>query len=163
MPSVILAEASLAFGERNILKSVNLNLSKSRKLALAGANGSGKSTLMRILIGELKPDLGTVVREKDTRISYLPQSGSGGSAGRSSSLSLDPGCSVHEHVEKVFAAGAEMERQLRDAEHELVAIGASAACRVGRSRSPCATTAAVGPTRPLEGAVVELGAGGEPN
>ena len=119
MPSVILTEASLAFGERYILKSVNLNLPKKRKLALAGANGSGKTTLMRILIGELKPDLGTVVREKDTRISYMPQSGSGGSAGSSSSLSLDPGCTVYEHVEKAFAAGAEQERQLRAAELEL--------------------------------------------
>jgi len=114
MPSVILTEAHLAFGERNILKSVNLNLSKNRKLALAGANGSGKTTLMRILIGELKPDLGTVVREKNTRISYMPQSGSG-----SSSLSLDPDCTVYDHVERAFTAEAELERQLRAAEIEL--------------------------------------------
>jgi ATP-binding cassette subfamily F protein 3 len=119
MPPVILMEASLAFGERNILKSVNLNLPKGRKLALAGANGSGKTTLMRILIGELKPDLGTVVREKNTRISYMPQSGSGGTAGRSSSLSLDPRCTVYEHVEKAFAAEAGQEQELRAAEHEL--------------------------------------------
>jgi ATP-binding cassette subfamily F protein 3 len=119
MPPVILMEASLAFGERNILKSVNLNLPKGRKLALAGANGSGKTTLMRILVGELKPDLGTVVREKNTRISYMPQSGSGGTAGRSSSLSLDPRCTVYEHVEKAFAAEAGQEQELRAAEHEL--------------------------------------------
>jgi ATP-binding cassette subfamily F protein 3 len=119
MPPVILMEASLAFGERNILKSINLNLPKGRKLALAGANGSGKTTLMRILIGELKPDLGTVVREKNTRISYMPQSGSGGTAGRSSSLSLDPRCTVYEHVEKAFAAEAGQEQELRAAEHEL--------------------------------------------
>jgi ATP-binding cassette subfamily F protein 3 len=119
MPPVIMMEASLAFGERNILKSINLNLPKGRKLALAGANGSGKTTLMRILIGELKPDLGTVVREKNTRISYMPQSGSGGTAGRSSSLSLDPRCTVYEHVEKAFAAEAGQEQELRAAEHEL--------------------------------------------
>jgi ATP-binding cassette subfamily F protein 3 len=119
MPPVILMEASLAFGERNILKSVNLNLPKGRKLALAGANGSGKTTLMRILIGELKPDLGTVVREKNTRISYMPQSGSGGTEGRSSSSSLDPRCTVYEHVEKAFAAEAGQEQELRAAEHEL--------------------------------------------
>jgi ATP-binding cassette subfamily F protein 3 len=119
MPSVILTEAHLAFGDRTILKSVNLNLSKSRKLALAGANGSGKTTLMRVLIGELEPDLGTVVREKNTRISYMPQSGSRGSAPRSSSLSLDPRCTLYEHVEKAFAAEAGLEQQLRAAEIEL--------------------------------------------
>jgi len=119
MPSVILSEASLAFGERNILKSVNLNLPKNRKLALAGANGSGKTTLLRILFGEIKPDLGTLVREKNTRISYMPQSGSGGSSPRSSALSLDPRRTVYEHVEKAFAAEAELEQQLRAAEVEL--------------------------------------------
>jgi ATP-binding cassette subfamily F protein 3 len=119
MPSVILTEAVLAFGERTILKSVNLNLSKNRKLALAGANGSGKTTLMRVLIGELEPDLGTVAREKNTRISYMPQSGGGGSAAGSSSLDLDPGSTVYEHVGKAFAAEARLERQLRAAELEL--------------------------------------------
>ncbi len=119
MPSVILSEASLAFGERNILKSVNLNLPKNRKLALAGANGSGKTTLLRILFGEIKPDLGTLVREKNTRISYMPQSGSGGSSPRSSALSLDPRRTVYEHVGKAFAAEAELEQQLRAAEVEL--------------------------------------------
>jgi ATP-binding cassette subfamily F protein 3 len=119
MPSVILTEVELAFGDRSILKSVNLNLSKHRKLALAGANGSGKSTLMRVLIGELEPDLGSVVREKDTRISYMPQSGSGGSQSRNSSLSLNPRSSVYEHVEKAFAGEAQLEQQLRTAELEL--------------------------------------------
>jgi ATP-binding cassette subfamily F protein 3 len=119
MPSVILTEAHLAFGDRTIFRSVNLNLSRSRKIALAGANGSGKSTLMRVLIGELEPDLGAVVREKNTRISYMPQSGSGASAFRNSSLSLDPRRTVYEHVEKAFAAEAELEQQMRTAELEL--------------------------------------------
>jgi len=114
MPSVILSEASLSFGDRSILKSVNLNLSKSRKLALAGANGSGKSTLMRILIGELKPDLGNVVRGKDLRISYMPQSGS-----QSSPLNLDARAGAYVEVEKAFAAGAALQAELRGIEEQL--------------------------------------------
>ena len=114
MPSVILSEASLSFGERSILNSVNLNMSSARKLALAGANGSGKTTLMRVLAGELKPDLGSVVREKNIRISYMPQSGA-----RDSSLSLDPRSSVYREVEKAFAAEAEIETAVRALEHRL--------------------------------------------
>jgi len=114
MPSVILSEASLSFGDRSILKSVNLNLSRSRKLALAGANGSGKSTLMRILIGELKPDLGNVVRGKDLRISYMPQSGS-----QSSPLNLDARAGAYVEVEKAFAAGAALQAELRGIEEQL--------------------------------------------
>jgi ATP-binding cassette subfamily F protein 3 len=114
MPSVVVSEANLAFGNRNILKSVNLNLNKGRKLALAGANGSGKSTLMRVLIGELEPDIGNVFREKNTRISYMPQSGT-----RSSALSLDPGLTVYQHVEKAFSAAADLQRQQEDIEQQL--------------------------------------------
>jgi ATP-binding cassette subfamily F protein 3 len=119
MPSVILTEAHLSFGERTILRSVNLNLTTRRKLALAGANGSGKTTLMRVLIGELQPDLGSVVREKNTRISYMPQSGSTSSAAGGSALSLDPRGTVVEHVEKAYAGEAEVERRLRSAELQL--------------------------------------------
>jgi ATP-binding cassette subfamily F protein 3 len=114
MPSVILSEASLAFGQRSILSSVSLNLSRSRKLALAGANGSGKSTLMRVLVGELQPDLGTVVVEKNTRLSYMPQSGS-----NSSRLSLDPRLTVVQEVEKAFSSGAAKQMRLRHLEQQI--------------------------------------------
>jgi ATP-binding cassette subfamily F protein 3 len=114
MPSVILSEANLSFGDRTILRSVNLNLTMNRKIALAGANGSGKSTLMRVLAGELSCDLGSVVREKNTRIAYMPQSGSG-----SSSFTLSPQASVHQEAEKAFASQAALERKLREAEEQL--------------------------------------------
>ncbi len=114
MPSVILTEVDLSFGDRDILKSVNLSFPKGRKLALAGANGSGKSTLMRIVVGELAPDSGKVMREKGTSISYMPQSGS-----QSSPLSLDARATVIEEVEKTFAAGALLVSQLRSLEQQL--------------------------------------------
>jgi ATP-binding cassette subfamily F protein 3 len=66
---------SHAFGERDILKDVSLRLSAGSRSCLTGANGSGKSTLMKIIAGEKKPDSGERAVQKDTRISYLPQSG----------------------------------------------------------------------------------------
>ena len=39
-------KVSLAFGDRDILKDVSVNLSSGTKAALTGANGSGKSTLL---------------------------------------------------------------------------------------------------------------------
>jgi ATP-binding cassette subfamily F protein 3 len=66
---------SLAFGDRDILKDVNINLSAESRIGLSGANGSGKSTLMKIIAGIMKPDTGTVSVPKGVRISYLPQSG----------------------------------------------------------------------------------------
>ncbi len=75
MAFVQFAKVSLAFGDRDILKDVSLNLASGTRAALAGANGSGKSTLMRVIAGKLKADSGERAAQKDTRIAYLPQSG----------------------------------------------------------------------------------------
>ena len=75
MGQVQLAGISIAFGDRQILDSVNLHLFSRSRTALTGANGSGKSTLMKIISGETKPDSGTITQKDGTRISYLPQSG----------------------------------------------------------------------------------------
>ena len=66
---------SLAFGSRQILNNVGLNLSTKSRIGLAGANGSGKTTLLKIIAGILSSDSGTVSASPDSRISYLPQSG----------------------------------------------------------------------------------------
>lgn len=66
---------SIAFGDRDILKSVNFTIDRGSRIALTGGNGSGKSTFLKILAGTMKPDSGTIVRAKDVRVSYLPQSG----------------------------------------------------------------------------------------
>ncbi|MBN1836195.1 MAG: ABC-F family ATP-binding cassette domain-containing protein, partial [Spirochaetales bacterium] len=118
MPSVFLSEVSLAFGVRTLFERVNFTLQKGRKVALTGANGSGKSTLMRIMSGELPPDGGTLVVEKDTRLSYLPQSGLQGSP-----VALDEGASVLEEVEKAFAPGRAIEEQIVGLRHELAGPG----------------------------------------
>jgi ATP-binding cassette, subfamily F, member 3 len=66
---------SLAYGDRDILSSVTVNLSTGDRCALSGANGSGKSSLMKILAGISRPDSGTVTVTADSRVSYLPQAG----------------------------------------------------------------------------------------
>jgi ATP-binding cassette subfamily F protein 3 len=68
------SKVSLAFGDRDILKEVSLNLTSGSRAALAGANGSGKSTLMKVIAGKLAPDSGERASSKGSRISYLPQS-----------------------------------------------------------------------------------------
>ncbi|WP_461248276.1 ATP-binding cassette domain-containing protein, partial [Treponema sp. R6D11] len=66
---------SLAFGDRDILKNINLRLAEGSRACLTGANGSGKSTLIKIIAGIMNADSGDRAVQKGTRISYLPQSG----------------------------------------------------------------------------------------
>ncbi len=72
---VQLSGVSLAFGDRDILKNVHINLSHKSRVALAGANGSGKTTFMKVIAGLMDSDLGERSQSRDARIGYLPQSG----------------------------------------------------------------------------------------
>lgn len=54
-----------------VLRGADLRLYPSQVVGLVGANGSGKSTLMKILVGELAADAGTV--EHHGRLGYCPQ------------------------------------------------------------------------------------------
>ena len=51
-----------AYGDRAILRGVDLMVDAGDRVGLVGVNGSGKSTLMRVLVGEEGPDHGTIER-----------------------------------------------------------------------------------------------------
>ncbi|WP_436498941.1 ABC transporter ATP-binding protein [Actinokineospora sp. HUAS TT18] len=55
----------------DVLRGADLTLSPGEVVGLVGENGSGKSTLMKILVGALRPDAGTVA--VSGRLGYCPQ------------------------------------------------------------------------------------------
>jgi ATP-binding cassette subfamily F protein 3 len=61
------------FGERELLRGIDWAIQPGRRVALVGPNGAGKTTLFRIMIGELSPQKGRVVKPKNFRIGLLPQ------------------------------------------------------------------------------------------
>lgn len=52
---------SKSYGERRILDAVDLDLSQREKVALIGPSGSGKTTILRLAIGLVRPDAGTIM------------------------------------------------------------------------------------------------------
>ena len=59
-PAVHAAGIHKDFGDRAVLRNVELNLGWGEVAVLFGANGAGKTTLLRILAGLARPDSGTV-------------------------------------------------------------------------------------------------------
>jgi zinc transport system ATP-binding protein len=49
-----------AYGASTVLEDVSLSIRQEELVGIAGPNGSGKSTLMKIMVGLLKPDKGTI-------------------------------------------------------------------------------------------------------
>ena len=76
---------SKSFGQRVILRKIDIHLNKGEMLGLLGSNGTGKSTFMNIVLGLLKPDYGDIFLNKinltnlpihersKIGIGYLPQ------------------------------------------------------------------------------------------
>ncbi|WP_319561523.1 ATP-binding cassette domain-containing protein [Marispirochaeta sp.] len=70
-----LSGISLAFGDRDVLKEVNLRIDSRDRIALTGANGSGKSSLLKIAAGLIAADSGNCTFSPGARVTYLPQTG----------------------------------------------------------------------------------------
>lgn len=49
-----------SFGERKVLRGIDLELAKTENLVVLGRSGSGKSVLIKVIAGLLKPDSGLV-------------------------------------------------------------------------------------------------------
>ena len=52
-------KVSKSFGEKYIIRNFSIQIRKGDRIGKVGPNGIGKSTLLKILLGEVIPDLGT--------------------------------------------------------------------------------------------------------
>ncbi len=72
---------SYAFGKQKVLRDIGFNVHQGDYLGIIGPNGGGKTTLVKIILGLLKPSVGTVeMFGEDIRkfknwqkIGYIPQ------------------------------------------------------------------------------------------
>ena len=77
---VSVKNVSFSYGsETTVLEDVSFDLAENETICMVGPNGGGKTTLLNIILGILKPDIGTVsvLGEKPEKsrikIGYMPQ------------------------------------------------------------------------------------------
>jgi len=71
---VVQAEAvSFSYGDRPIVREFSTQVYRGDRVGLIGPNGVGKTTLLRILLGELQPQSGTVKLGTQLAVAYFDQ------------------------------------------------------------------------------------------
>ena len=58
-----------------LFEGVSFKLEPRDRMTLSGRNGAGKSTLLRVLAGELSPDSGSLVIQRNARVALHDQDG----------------------------------------------------------------------------------------
>ncbi len=68
-----LENVSCGYGDKTVLKDINLSISQDDKIALLGANGNGKSTFAKLLSGHIFAQSGKMTYARKLKIAYFAQ------------------------------------------------------------------------------------------
>jgi len=112
---VTLHDIHRAFGSEVVLDALNLQLHAGEKVGMVGPNGSGKSTILKLITGQIDPDMGRVVKQKGLRIGYLPQEAT--FSGQRTVLE-----EMHAGVDHLL----KLQEAIHEASHEMELLGGSA-------------------------------------
>lgn len=81
MDLIEINDLNFGYGKELVIKDVNLNIQRGEIVAIHGENGSGKSTLLKLILGQLKADMGSIFIDSKNindiadfrHIGYVPQ------------------------------------------------------------------------------------------
>ena len=62
-----------SYGERHVVRDLDLRILRGDRFGLIGPNGAGKSTLLKLILGKLEPDRGTVKLGTQLSVAYFDQ------------------------------------------------------------------------------------------
>jgi len=74
VPMISFSHVSISFGDRKVLDNVSFAVKRGQTLCILGRSGVGKSVSLRILMGFLKPQIGSI-RVEDEEINGLDEDG----------------------------------------------------------------------------------------
>jgi ATP-binding cassette subfamily F protein 3 len=98
-----LEHISKIFPTGEVLKDVNWEVKSGDRIGLVGVNGAGKSTQLKIVMGELEPTAGDIIRPQDLKISYLSQE-----------FEVDPARTVRDEFWTVFEEANQVQHRLHE-------------------------------------------------
>ena len=73
-PVIVFDNVSISFGDRSVLENVSFSVERGQTLCILGRSGVGKSVSLRLLMGFLKPDSGSI-RVEGQEITELNEEG----------------------------------------------------------------------------------------
>ena len=62
-----------SYGDRTLINDFSTRILRGDRIGLLGPNGIGKSTLLKLILGEIEPDSGTIERGTNLNIAYFDQ------------------------------------------------------------------------------------------
>lgn len=71
--TISIKSVEYSINEKPILQGVSFSCNEKERLCIFGENGAGKSTMLKIIMGAIEPDNGTIERQGHIRLLYVPQ------------------------------------------------------------------------------------------
>lgn len=91
-----------------VLKNVTWEVNPGERVGLVGANGAGKSTQLKIIMGQVEPTSGEVVRPGNLKIGYLTQE-----------FEVELNRTVHEEFWTAFGQANQVHQELTRVQHQM--------------------------------------------
>ena len=92
---------TVSFGGQDLFKEISFLINPKDRIGLVGKNGAGKSTMLKVLIGEQPPSSGTVSRNGDCTVGYLPQQ-----------MKVADTTTLYDETESAFAEVLDLEKEI---------------------------------------------------
>lgn len=103
-----LENISKIYPTAEVLKNVTWEVNAGERVGLVGANGAGKSTQLKIIMGQVEPTSGEVVRTGNLKIGYLTQE-----------FEVEPSRTVHEEFWTAFEQANRVYQELIRVQHQM--------------------------------------------
>ena len=68
-----LQDVNVGYGGPPLIEHMNLQIVRGERICLLGRNGAGKSTLMKLIYGDIEPEIGIISRAPSLSVTYLTQ------------------------------------------------------------------------------------------